>query len=413
MFVESYNPGQDDILQPATKSNIFTSRDLDTLYSNKKKVKVALFLPMSGKNANLGKLLYNSALISLFDNDKNNNIELVLVDSTDDPIQISQIFKQQIVKKGIKTVIGPIFSDQINIISRNAQRYNINVISLSNNQQLMGQIDSNSAIFIAGFLPEQQIDSALAYLQKNNINDVAVMAPNNSYGIAISKIIKDTIANRDATLIQSDLYDKSNNLENVVDRLVKAYKVPSSLTEGGGRKFEDDFRISKEDKRYAKAIIVTDSVKQLSEISNLVKKYNENERPIMLVGVGSWDDKSIKKEDFPTKIIFAAPNDRNFEKFEKSFYRYYKKLPPRISSIVYDSVSAIAQIVDRNGNRIPSTDDFINYQDTQINQIGFSGIDGNFRFLDNGLVQRQYSILELKDGQFIEINPSNERILNY
>lgn len=413
MFLENYNPGQDDILQPSEKSNVFSSRDLDTLYSNKKKVKVALFLPMTGKNANLGKLLYDSALISLFDNDKNNNIELVLVDSTDNPIEISQIFKQQIVRKGIKTVIGPIFSDQINIIARNAKRYNINVISPSNNQQLMGKIEENSAIFIAGFLPEQQIDAALAYLQKNDINDVAVIAPNNSYGIAISKIIKDTIVNRDVTLVQSDLYDRSNNLENAVDRLVKAYKVPSTLTEGGGRKFEDDFRISKEDKKYAKAIIVTDSATKISEISNLVKEYNTTERPIMLVGIGSWDDRSIEKKSFPTKIVFAAPVDKNFKKFEKSFYKYHKKIPPRISSIIYDSVSAIAQIVDRNGNKIPSTSDFIDYHDAQIEQIGFSGIDGNFRFLDNGLVQRQYSILELKNGKFTEIESSDEKLLNY
>ncbi len=365
---------------------------------------------MSGNNANLGELLYQSALISLFDNDRNHNIELVLVDSGDNPIDSSQIFKKEIVKKGIKTVIGPIFSNQIDIISRNALRYNVNVISLSNNQEMIGKIESDSAIFIAGFLPDQQIDAMISHLQENDINDVAVVAPNNSYGIAMSKIIKETLKSRDATLIQSDLYDNSSNtLAKVIERTIKAYKVPTEMTEGGGRRFEEDYRILESDKRYAKAIIVADSANNTAEISTLIKKYNKTQREIILVGIGSWDDKSITEKDFATRVLYSAPDPSKFNKFERSFYRYYSKYPPRISSIVYDSVATIAQIVDRNGNRVPSTQDFIEYKDAD--RIGFSGIDGRFRFLENGLVQRLYPILELKDGKFSEIKAPSEKFL--
>ena len=221
-----------------------------------------------------------------------------------------------------------IFSNQIDIISRNALRYNINVISLSNNQKMMDRVEDDSAIFLAGFLPEQQIDKIISHLQQNNINDIAIIAPNNSYGITISKIFKYTMTNRDANLVQSDLYDNSSNkLSKVTKRILEAYNVPPEMTEGGGRKFEEDYRVLKSDRIYAKAIIVADSANKTAHISNLIEKYNKTQRDVTLIGIGSWDDRTIEDKNFSTRVLYAAPNPRKFQKFERSFYRYYKKYP--------------------------------------------------------------------------------------
>jgi D-alanyl-lipoteichoic acid acyltransferase DltB (MBOAT superfamily) len=51
---------------------------------------VGLFFPFSGKNRDLGLSLYNAAILSLFDNDTNHNIELVIVDSKDGPSEPSK-----------------------------------------------------------------------------------------------------------------------------------------------------------------------------------------------------------------------------------------------------------------------------------------------------------------------------------
>lgn len=390
------------------------SRDLKTLYANKKKTKVALFLPMSGKNANLGKMLYRSALISLFDNDRNHNLELILVDSMDNPIDTSQSFKKNIANKGIKVVIGPVFSKKIDIISRNVARYDIKLISLSNNQKFMDRVGEDSAIFLSGFLPDQQIDRIISHLQEQGINDFGLIAQNNSYGIEISGIIKKALKDRDATLIQSNLYNPStNNLSKIVAGIVSAYQVPAEMAEGGGRKFEDDYRVSKSDKRYAKVIFVVGNAKSTAKISKLVKARNKTDRPIVLAGIGSWSSESAEDNKFHLKTIFATTRDDNFKKFEKSFYRHYKKLPPRISSIVYDSVSSVAQIVDRNSNRIPSKDEFVDYVDQDIDQVGFSGIDGNFRFLPNGLVQRKYVIHESTNDGFKKVSTHPSKLLKY
>lgn len=389
----------EEILKLKTKANIFSSRDLDTIYSNKKKIKVALFVPLSGKNSKIGEALYNSALISIFDNDRNHNIELVPIDSMEDPVKTSQAFKRKIVKKGIKTVIGPVFSNKINLISRNANRYGVNVISLSNNQEYMNLSDDDSAIFLSGFLPEQQVSDSIDYLKSVNLNNFAIVSPANSYGFKISKIIKDLIKSSDSELIQSYNYSGRNyDFKATAKNIVKNYKVPSEMAEGGGRVFEDDFRVLESDKKYVEAIFFAGSPKQLKKLSNDIKSLNNTQRSILIIAINIFDNETLKNQNIANNVILIAPNLVMFEKFQKSYYRYFDKLPPRISSIVYDSVSAIAEIIDRNGNLAPSKSDFVNYPiDNNSSSLGFSGIDGNFRFLNNGLVQRQFSILK-NDG---------------
>tara|TARA_A100001015_G_scaffold295205_1_gene373932 strand:+ start:116 stop:487 length:372 start_codon:yes stop_codon:yes gene_type:complete len=122
----------------------------------------------------------------------------------------------------------------------------------------------------------------------------------------------------------------------------------------------------------------------------------------------------LKDISISDNIILVAPDFERFDRFQKSYYRYFDQLPPRISSIIYDSVSTIAEIVDRNGNVTPSKSDFVNYPiDNPDSNSGFVGIDGRFRFLDNGLVQRQFTVLKSDgDDSFDAIGTSQKFLEN-
>ncbi|MBL6665273.1 MAG: ABC transporter substrate-binding protein, partial [Rickettsiales bacterium] len=104
--------------------NQFTSKSLNKIDDRKKKVKIALFLPFSGENKELGWDMANSAFMSLFNHDDDRNIELVLVDSKGNPKEAKELFSQ-IVKDQIKIVIGPIFSSVAQEIKEDATNNNI------------------------------------------------------------------------------------------------------------------------------------------------------------------------------------------------------------------------------------------------------------------------------------------------
>ena len=134
----------------------FISGNLKHIKDKKKKTKIALLLPLSSKHKDLGYAIANSAFISLFENDKKKNIELILFDSKADPKQAKKIFRK-IIDQKINIVIGPIFSSIAKEIKEDAIENNITVISFSNNRDLMLNINTNHFILFIIIISSKNI----------------------------------------------------------------------------------------------------------------------------------------------------------------------------------------------------------------------------------------------------------------
>ena len=52
-------------------------------------------------------------------------------------------------------------------------------------------------------------------------------------------------------------------------------------------------------------------------------------------------------------------------------------------------------------------------EDFVLEKSGFEAIDGSFRFLENGIVQRNFSILEVGDNDFKIIDSDSRYFLKY
>ena len=103
-----------------------------------------------------------------------------------------------------------------------------------------------------------------------------------------------------------------------------------------------------------------------------------------------------------------------FEEFKVRYNNVYKTDPVRISSIAYDAMDVLITLIGKNKKGIQRADfeeDLIHYRG--IIRTGFSGIDGMFRFLPNGIVQRNLSVLEVKEDRFEIIEDANNFFLEY
>ena len=80
-------------------------------------------------------------------------------------------------------------------------------------------------------------------------------------------------------------------------------------------------------------------------------------------------------------------------------------MPNRISTIAYDSILAISDLTQNNNN--------ITAQTLIAKTKGFEGIDGLFRFLPNGAVQRNLAILQVGINNFQILEPASKKFLNY
>ncbi len=398
---------------PQNKANydFLESRDLITQKSRKEKVKIALFLPFSGKNKELGNHLFNAATLSLFDNDLNNNIELVLIDSGESPQEAAKAIKE-VVKQDIKVIVGPVFSNSVEAIEKDIKDNNIIAISLSNNAKLINKTNNKGGIFLAGIMPEAQVEEIVTFSIEQNKKTFAIIAPNNQYGLIMTDLMKKTVKRKDGEFIISEFYDSTTkDFTAIANRVVNAFKVPAGLAEGGGNKLKKDSAIKESDRIYPKIIFIPESGKTLSKIVEAIKKQNKDERVYQIVGSAQWDDISTLSDQNLQGAWFSAPDNQRFHSFEKAYYQNFNKFPPRLTSIVYDSVAVIADLVERKKTNTLEIADFTAYSVWPKN--GFQGIDGIFRFLPNGLVQRNLAMLQIKRDRFETIGKPSDKFLRY
>ncbi|MBU6339077.1 MAG: penicillin-binding protein activator [Rickettsiales bacterium] len=405
-------PKVEEPVKPAKKSALNNSqsyaesRNLETIKANKKKTKVALFLPFSGKNKDLGWQLFNAATLSLFDNDSNNNIELILVDSKNSGKEASEAFKE-IINKKIKIVIGPIFSDLVKSIEADAIKNGITVISFSNNKELVKTNNAKNGIFLAGFLPEIEIDKITAYSLSQKKSNFAILAPNNQYGMTISALLKTMVKSKDGNFVTSELYQTNSNssIEKAADKIAHAFFTNSKTATKGKTKYD---ATTEPEHFYPQIIMIPESGKNLSKVITAIKNHNSDEREFQIIGTSQLNDITTLNDSNLNGIWFAAPENDRFRNFEKKYNQIFNQLPPRISSIAYDSILSICEIMKKKNDQSLEFIDFATYSKNGIN-----GIDGIFRYLPNGLTQRNLAVLKINGGKIETIEEPVEKFLNY
>jgi branched-chain amino acid transport system substrate-binding protein len=380
-----------------------TAKHLETYNLNNignnlpEKIKIAIFLPFSSQNKDLAQNIANAAVLSLFANDRFHKLELVFIDSKETAFEQQQAF-QEIINRNIKIVIGPIYSNNLINIENMAQEHAITVISLSNNIAMLGKVFNNGGgIFIAGILPETQTEQMVNFAINQNKSNFAILAPNNQYGKLITDYLKKFTKARSANFITAEFYNNEKDLEKSVDRLINSFSL--SIIP------KKDQIINEEDKNYPQTIFIPESGKILSKAIATINSKNIKELDLKIVGSSQWDDPSTLHDSNLFGSWFVAPEPKKFQSFEKEYQQTFKNFPNRISTIAYDSILAISDLA-QNNNIITSH--------TLIAKTkGFEGIDGLFRFLPNGAVQRNLAILKVGVNNFEIIEPASKKFLNY
>ncbi len=239
----------------------------------------------------------------------------------------------------------------------------------------------------------------------------AIIAPKNQYGQTMTDLLKRIVRDRDGTFITSEFYnDNYADIDRAVERVIGSFVVPSRFMEGRN-KLKKDAVITEADKIYPQVIMIPESGKALGKIVASMKKQNKDERDFQLIGSSQWDDISTLNNFQLIGSWFPAPENEKFRNFERAYYRSFNKFPPRIASIVYDMVAAAAQLANRGNGKILTITDFINFTNPPKN--GFEGVDGLFRFLPNGLTQRNLAVLQVGNGRFETVDKPTEMFLKY
>ena len=121
---------------------------------------------------------------------------------------------------------------------------------------------------------------------------------------------------------------------------------------------------------------------------------------VQLLGTGLWDDPRIFSDPGLQGGWFAAPDSNGFRNFSSRYRGRFGQDPVRTATLAYDAVALVAALVKTQGGQ-RFTDQVL------TNASGFAGIDGLFRFRNDGTNERGLAVQRVTStgGQIISPPP--------
>ena len=352
----------------------------------KETVKVALLLPLSGPNADLGKAMLEAAQLALFTTGSD-KLTLIPRDTTGNAGGAADAAKS-VIADGAKLILGPLIADEVDAVKPIAQAANVNVIAFSTKTEIAG-----GNVFLMGFLPRQEVVREVSYARGQGLGRFAALAPNTPYGHLMGDAFKD-IASTGGSMARIEYFDpRAPDVTASIKRLLPASAAakPGAVGDAAGMPFD--------------ALLLPEGGDQLKAIATQLKAAGIDSTHTRFLGSGLWDDPSIVNDPDLTGGWFAAspPDVRN--DFEHRYENAYHHPPPRLASLAFDAAALAAVLAKSDG-----TDPF-SAQAIQ-NPSGFTGVDGLFRFGPDGLVQRGLAVLEVDPGGDKVVSPAPQSFQN-
>lgn len=338
-------------------------------------VKVALLLPLSGRNADLGQAMLKAAQLALFDVG-NNSFELIPIDTLSTP-EGAATGATKAAGARSDLILGPIFADDVRAAKPAATTASIPMIAFTTDWKLAG----NDA-YIMGFLPFAQVSRVTQYAQSKGYNSFGVYAPQTEY----ADVVIGTLQRSGAQIQRTGRFSAG---ETALQGMVQDFTVQSSLSPetgaAGGLVFNT-----------LMLPVGGESLRTLVSLFDLAGVSNKN---MKFIGTGLWDDESLTRNPAIYGGWFAAPDPSLRADFEKRYLETYGSAAPRLTTLAYDA-TALAAVLSRTADPKP-------YSRSRLtNPRGFAGIDGLFRFRPDGLSDRGLAVLEIQSGRARVIDPA-------
>jgi len=322
---------------------------------DEERIRVALLLPLTGRGSEIGPGMLNAAEMALFDAGVS-NFELLPRDTQGTP-EGAAAAAQSAIADGARLILGPVFAGEVRPVRTVAKPAGVNVISFSTNRNMAGD-----NVLVMGVLPSTQVERVVEYTLSQGLTRYAILAPDSAYGRTVVEALEETARNAGGQVVAVQYFepraqDYSGPVQAIASRAGEIDAL--MLAEGGAR---------------------------LRTMAALLPFHGLDN--VQLLGTGLWDDARIGRE--PTLIggLFAAPEPQLRANFERRYRDTFGSAPPRLATLSYDAVS-LATVLARSP--FGSTYDWNALTDPS----GFIGLDGIFRFLPTGEIERGLAVLEV------------------
>lgn len=346
----------------------------DEMLAGQTVVKIGLLLPLTGRNAPLGKALQDAAAVSLFDKyarlspkAQNVRVELIPLD-TGDTAERAALAMSQAVDAGVSFVIGPLFADATAAAAPVARAKNLSVLSLSNTRT-----QASPGVYMFGFSPTEQADRVITHAMQNNKTKLAILVPNSPLGEAILTAARSSVErNGGKVMVEAKYMTAGAGIDAALNSLVKG-KAPI---------FD--------------SILIPEGGMALDAILRGLASRGVRPSNVQFLGTGLWDDPDLLRRVNLDGAWYASSSPDLSNEFENRFQSTYSYDPPRIASLAYDAV-ALAVTLATSSRPFDTL--------TLTSAAGYAGpANGIFRLRVDGTTQRGLAVMQVKGANAFVIS---------
>jgi ABC-type branched-subunit amino acid transport system substrate-binding protein len=332
-------------------------------------VRVALLLPMAEGAAEtraVANSIERAAELALFDSG-NSDIVLMPRDDGGAP-ETAAAAAERAIADGAEIILGPLFAQSVSSVALAARAHGVPVIGFSSDRTVGG-----NGVYLLSFQPEDEVAQIIAYAARHGHTAFAALVPQNAYGKVVESAFRAAVASAGATV---------TDVESFVQRPEEVGPPVQTVAAS-----------------HPDAILIAQGGVVLRSIAPTLALAGASNRTVKFLGTGLWDDSSIMREPMLQGGWFAAPSLEGERAFDNKYQSAYGAAPPRIASLGYDAMSLVALLA-----KGPPYQRYTQAALTDPN--GFAGVDGIFRFHEDGSAQRGLAILEVQPTGFLVIAPA-------
>ncbi|MEE2997009.1 MAG: penicillin-binding protein activator [Pseudomonadota bacterium] len=373
-------------------------------------VRVGLLLPLSGPRRAVGRALLDAAMLAMFDI-ADSDFVLVPVDTKSTP-EGAAMAAVEVLAAEVKLVIGPVFSDAVQIAAAPIQKAGLSMLVFSNDRAV-----AKAGVYLSGLLPETQVDRIVRYAAKRGLEKIAAIVPQGPFGARVSDALHEAAADLGMELTRIREYDPTP------EKIAKAVRVISNYDYRRAALLEQRAELKRREDEGSRralarleiletigavpfdALLVAASGEDLVNVAAQLGNYDIDSKRTRILGTSDWAAENTGREPSLVGAWFATPPIDATRDFATRFGRIYGTAPPTIASSAYDLVSLAAILGAREGGARFD-------RETLTSKTGFTGVGGLFRFLNSGLVERSLEVRTVQAHGNRVIDPARERFEN-
>jgi ABC-type branched-subunit amino acid transport system substrate-binding protein len=322
-------------------------------------VKVGLVLPLSASgNAGVAATSMKNAAEMALAEFQNPNIQLLIKDDAGSA-QGAQQGTQQALDEGAEMILGPLFAASVPATAQLTRTRGVSVIAFSTDSSVAGR-----GVYLLSFLPESDVNRIVEYAAGTGKKSFAALLPDNAYGNVVEAAFKQAVGRKGGRIVAFEKYG--------ADRATAARTVAQAL---GG----------------ADALFIADDGDSVVAVADALTAAGANLKNIQLLGTGLWDNPRVFASPNLQGGLYAAPDPSGFRSFSGRYRTKFGAEPVRTATLAYDAVALVAALARTQGGQRFSSE-------VLTNPSGFAGIDGLFRFRNDGSNERGLAVMKVTTG---------------